>query len=412
MDEQQCETLDKAPDAINIPIAELLIAVRDGRSLLLKAAAVGLALGLATALLLRNEYVSTAQLMPPDVQSITAVSTLNALNGSNLLPSSLGSGIMSQRSPGATVIGILSSDTMKNNLITRFDLRREYKVKFYEDARRRLTKKTFLEEDKKTGMVTISVTDHDPIRARDLAQAYIDELNALLNTLNTSSAHREREFLEDRLKSLKAELDNTSIELSHFSSRTGTINPQGQGQALIESAARLQGELVLAQSDLSSLKAAYSSGNVRVRAAQAKVDDLSAALRKMDGAASSPSGEEAPNEGQPYPSLRELPLLGVTYTDLFRRVTTEEAVYETLTKQYELAKVDEAKELPVARVLDAPAIPERKSFPHRILISLGVALLAIILALLFVVMRKYWELMSNETPLKALLNRLRYGKNS
>src|SRR5207249_4553087 len=76
-----------------------------------------------------------------------------------------------------------------------------------------------------------------------------------------------------------------------------------------------------------------------------------------------------------YPSIRKLPVLGVTYADLYRRTRVQEAVYESLTKEYELAKVQEVKEIPTVKLLDSPNIPERKSFPPRTLIAfLGMAL--------------------------------------
>jgi len=317
---------------------------------------------------------------------------------------------MNQRTPGSTIIGILSSDTVLDTIIDRMNLREEYHTKFYTDARKVLSKNTVVDEDKKSGIVRIEVTDRDPKRARDIAQAYIDELNTLLNMLNTSSAHRERVFLEDRLKTLKVELDKTSEDLSQFSSRTGTVNPQGQGVALIESVARLQGELVTAESELSALKATYSPDNVRVRSAQAKVDELSGALRKMGGTSGASGTESTAQTTESYPSLRQLPLLGATYTELARKMATEGAIYDTLTKQYEIAKVDEAKELPVARVLDPPNIPERKSGPHRILITFGTTILAGFLAMVYVAVGRFWEVLPEETPVKALLRRLRQHK--
>jgi len=410
VDEQHSEAVEESSESLMVPVGDILEAIWEHRRLILKATVVGLILGAAVAyLVLRNEYTATAQLMPPDQQSVTSVSTLNGLESPNVLPN-IGGGLMSQRTPGSTIIGILSSDTLLDTIIDRMNLREEYHTKFYTDARKVLSKNTVMEEDKKSGIVSIEVTDRDPKRARDIAQAYIDELNTLLNTLNTSSAHRERVFLEDRLKTLKVELDKTSEDLSHFSSRTGTVNPQGQGEALIEAVARLQGELVTAESELSALKATYSADNVRVRSAQARVDELSGALRKMGGTSEASGTESTVQTGEPYPSLRQLPLLGATYADLARKMATEGAIYDTLTKQYEVAKVDEAKELPVARVLDAPKVPERKSSPHRLMITLGAAMLAGFFAILYVAVRKFWKLLPSETPLKMLLIRFHQPK--
>ena len=139
---------------------------------------------------------------------------------------------MSTRTPGETFIGILYSQTAQDDIIDRFDLRRIYHCKFYIDARKILTAQTTIEEDKKSGIISISVMDRDPNLARDIAKAYVEELDKLVNKLSTSSARRERIFLEERIKSIKNELDASSVALSQFSSRNATIDPQSQGQSI------------------------------------------------------------------------------------------------------------------------------------------------------------------------------------
>jgi len=361
--------------SIEIPIGELVSAIRQRRFWLAKVTGIGLILAVGYALSLPNQYTSMAQLMPPDSQSLSNTSVLAALSGAGPA-ASLGGGFMNTKTPAGTFIGILSSQTAQNDIINRLDLRHAYHCKLYTDARRRLTGETVIEEDKKSGIISISVTDRDPNRARDIAKAYIDELDKLVNSLSTSSASREREFLEQRLTSIKSDLDAKSTALSQFSSRNATLNPQSQGQALIESATKLQGELISAQSELSGLKAMYSDDNVRVRQARARVDELQSQLRKMDSTGGAASGGDLKVE-QSYPSIRKLPILGATYSDLYRQVAMQESVYETLNKQYELAKVQEAKEIPPVKVLDEPQVAERKSSPHRSTIVLfGVLLTA------------------------------------
>jgi capsule polysaccharide export protein KpsE/RkpR len=174
---------------------------------------------------------------------------------------------------------------------------------------------------------------------------------------------------------VKQDLDATSGRLSQFSSKNATLDVQTQGKAMIEAAARLQGELIAAETQLSGLQAIYTNENVRVRSTQARIAELRTQLRKFRGVA----GEPTPGEGdadQLYPSVRELPLLGVTYYDLYRQMKIEEAVYEFLTKQCELAKVQEAKEIPVVKVMDAPDVAEKRSFPPRLAIIILTTLLA------------------------------------
>jgi uncharacterized protein involved in exopolysaccharide biosynthesis len=398
-DEQHQNVADNTPD-LEIPVAELAAAVWQRRRWLATVTLLGLILASGIALLLPNKYESTAQLMPPDPQLLSNPSTLTALSGAGSIASGFSGGLMSVRTPGQTVIGILTSRTAQDSIINRFDLRRIYHCQFYVDARGKLTKQTAIAENNKTGIVSITVTDHDPYLARDLSKAYVDELDNLLNTVSTSSARRERIFLEGRIKSAKSDLDSSSRELSQFSSRNATLNPQSQGQALLESATRLQGELITAQSELSGLKAMYSDDNVRVREARARIDELQSQLRKMGSIGEKSNGAEL-NDNQLYPSIRELPILGVTYSDLYRQVVMQENIYETLTKQYELAKVEEAKEIPTIKVLDEPVLPERKSSPHRSIIAILGALVSIFVAVVWIIVCKLWEITDDSHPAKA-----------
>jgi len=303
---------------------------------------------------------------------------------------------MSTRTPGETFIGILSSQTAQDDIIDHFDLRRVYHCKFYTDARKILTAKTAIDEDKKSGIINISVTDRDPKLARDVAESYVEELDKLVNSLSTSSARREREFLEQRLKTIKSDLDASSVELSQFSSRNATMNPQSQGQALFESATRLQGELITAQSELSGLKAMYSDDNVRVREARARIDELQSQLRKMGGIGGKVDGADQKSD-QLYPSIRELPILGVTYSDLSRQLAMQEGIYEILTKQYELAKVEEAKEIPTIKVLDEPQVSERKSSPHRSIIILVYILISAFAGIVWIAAVELWKMRHDST---------------
>src|SRR2546428_5750083 len=160
---------------------------------------------------------------------------------------------------------------------------------------------------------------------------------------------------------------------------------------MIEAAATLEGQWIAAQTEMESLRQVYADSNVRVRATQARVGELRRQLEKLGGkydGASAPSGQDSQTM---YPSIRKLPLLAVNYADLFRKTKIQEAIYETLTQEFELAKVQEAKETPSVKVLDAASLPERKSFPPRTLIALLGAFLMFGTAVMFIVARLTWE---------------------
>ena len=372
------------------------------RRKLLRLAGVALLAFTLIAFLIPSRYEAVARLMPPD-QTNPAAMMLGALTEkSGDVLGSVAGDALGLRTQGATIVGVLNSRTIAYDLINQFDLRKVYSEKRYQDARKVLLKRTDIAEDKKSGIITINVQDRDPQRAAQLARAYIDDLNKRIAKLSTSSARREREFLEQRLQTVKLQLDEATLKLSRFSSKNMTFEPEIQGKAMIEAAATLQGQLIAAETELSGLQQIYGPENARVKSGSARVGELRAKLRTMSGVGDESGGKI----GQLYPSLEQLPLLGNTYYDLARQAKIDEAVFEVLTKQYELAKVQEAKEIPTIRVLDEPVVPERKIWPPRLIIIIFGTLLTMLCGVLYLHAKKGLNQMSPDDPRRILVDRL------
>ena len=357
---------------------EKLRLVWNRRRFVWKSILVGLLVGTAIAFLLRPEYESYTRLMPPDDQSnrglamITALAGKSGGGGGGAGIAGMASDLLGVKTTGALFVGILASRTVQDDVIGKFNLQKVYGDKRLEQARIDLTKHTTVVEDRKSGIITITVTDRSPQRAREIANEYVSELNRVVTQLSTSAAHREREFLENRLVTVKQDLENAEKQFSQFSSKSGAIDIKEQGKAMVEAAAILQGQMMAAQSELEGLKQIYTDSNVRVRSAQARIAELQHQLQKLGGSPQNEVVAGSSEDNSIYPSIRRLPLLGVTYADLFREAKVEEVIFETLTQQFELAKVQEAKEVPSVKVLDPGSIPESRSFPPRLLlIALG-----------------------------------------
>jgi uncharacterized protein involved in exopolysaccharide biosynthesis len=377
------------------------------RKLLARAAAFSLVLGFGIAFITPKRYTSSATIMPPD-QSGTSTLMLAALTGhaSGLGGlGSLASGLLGLRSSTAMFMGLLHSETVSEALISRFDLRHVYRVRYNRDAAKKLAHSTTITDDKKSGMITIAVEDHDPVRARDLTQAYLDELNKLVSRTSTSQARQERMFIEKRLTQVSKALEQSEVALSEFSGKNSTIDIKEQTRAMVETGARAEAELVVEQSSLQALKQIYGDGNVRVRQTEARIASLRSDLQQMAG--SDPSARDSGAQTKSdisvlSPPLRQLPKLGVRYADLYRRVKVQETVFELLTEQYEMARIAEAHDIPAVSVVDTPGIPEKKSFPPRLWLGLGLTVLEIgaVIAALFA--RERWHLMVETDPWKTL----------
>src|SRR6266566_2095818 len=371
------------------------------RELLFRVALYALLASTLTAFLIPVRYESTARLMPPDNQSASGLATaVAAMSGGAGGLGGIATDLLGLKSTSDVFVGILSSRTSQDKLIQQFDLKKLYGDSRMEDARRDLANHTSMSVDRKSQIITISVTDHDPKRAAAMAQAYVEELNHLVAELSTSSARRERIFLEERLRAVSKDLESAEKDFSQFSSRNGAIDIKEQGKAMVEAAATLQGQLIAAESELEGLRQIYTDNNVRVRSVRARIDELKHQLERLGGKgeeASLPSGLQA---DPLYPSIRKLPLLGVTFADLYRRTRVQEAVYESLTKEYELAKVQEVKEIPTVKVLDSPNIPERKSFPPRLLIMFLGSAFAFGIATTWVFIKTTWDHTDSNNPKK------------
>jgi capsule polysaccharide export protein KpsE/RkpR len=348
----------------------------------------GFVVSLVVVLLLPKGYEATAKLMPPETGSGSGAALMAALatRGAGMLGGLAGE-LMGVKGNGPVFVEILESRTVADRLIDEFQLSHEYHTTKIEYTRKQLEAHTKISEDRKSGVITITVTSRDPGRAAEMAQAYVGELDRLVSQLSTSSARRERIFLEERLVAVKSDLDNAATQFSEFASKNTAIDIPAQGKAMVEAAAVLQGQLIAAEAEASGLEKIYTVNNVRVRALQARIGELREQLQKLGGS-SSPA--EVRSDNSLYPSIRKLPLLGVTYADLFRRTKIEETVYELLTQQYELAKVQEAKEIPSVKVLDSAVVPTVKSSPHRVALTWCGTFLAFCGTAAWILLRKRW----------------------
>ena len=372
------------------------------RQSLRRAAVAGFMLATLIAFLIPKTYESTTRLMPPDQESGSMAMAVAMMGKARVGMGSLASDLLGVKSSGPLFADILRSRTVQDRVIDRFDLRKVYRDRYWETARKDLASYTEISEDRKSGIITIVVKDRDPYRASAIAQAYVEELDRLVAQVSTSSARRERIFIEQRLKTVKQDLGTASRQFSEFASKNTAIDIKEQGIAMVEAAARLQGELIAAQSEAEGLEQIYTASNVRVRSVRARISELKKQLEKLGGDSSNTDpGVSDPR--QQFPSIRKLPILGVRWAELYRETKVQETVYELLTQQYELAKIEEAKEIPTVKVLDVANVPERKSEPHRLLLIILGTLLALSASVTWVLGAAMWQSVPEHDARKIIL---------
>ncbi len=343
------------------------------------------------------KYESTIQIMPPDSGTSGLAAMLPALSKSPALMGFAGD-IMGAKTTGAVFMKVLDSRTVKDDLIDRFDLKKRYGSTYMESARKKLTSRTIISEDKKSGVIAISVIDRDKDLAHDMAKAYVDELDAVTARVSTSAARRERIFIEQRLAEENKTLQDAEQQFSQFASSNMALDVPEQTKVTVEAAARLQGELIATKAQLEGLKETYTDENIRVKSAQAHINELERALAKIN--AGHPSASQDPSN--PYPSVKNLPLLGVKWADLYRNTKIRETVVEMLTQQYEMARIQEAKEIPTVKVLDPASTPEQKQ-PSWLMIVLGGFVIGMALACLGYFVKNWWERWDHDDPRRMLL---------
>jgi capsule polysaccharide export protein KpsE/RkpR len=377
----------------------------DRRRILAKVAVCSLLLS-GIAFLIPKQYESTTRIMPPEQQGMGAA--MMAAMAGKAVPGALGAlagSMFGMKDTGALFVELLKSGTIQGQLVDRFDLQRIYRNRYRQDTVKQLARRTEITQDRTSGVITIVVTDTDRQRARDMAQAYVEGLDNLLIRVNTSAARREREFIEQRLVTVQGDLERAQVELSDFASKNTTLDIKEQTKAMVEAGAKLQAQLIVARSEADSLGQIYTRNNIRMRAAGARVGELERELRKLGGSDAAIHGDDQ-DDNNLYPSLRQLPILAVRWYDLYREVKVKETVFDLLTEQYELARIEEVKSVPSVRVIDSPSWPEKKSFPPRLIIMLVFTSLCTFGAAMFLVMGDRWERLSPRDARKQLANRV------
>jgi capsule polysaccharide export protein KpsE/RkpR len=274
----------------------------------------------------------------------------------------------------------------------RFDLKQRYEVKTYEELRKALPDYIRVSADKKSGVIAVEVDDEDPKFAAALANAHADEVTKLLGRLAVSEAQRRRVFFAQQLHDTKEDLIKAEQNLVLVQNKTGVIVLDKQAEALINAAAQVRAMIAEREVQLKVLRTSATPQNPMVLKLTSELKALRAELARMESSQGATTGSAVSLP------VGKLPEVGLEYVRAKRELTIQEALLESMLKQYEIAKLDEAKEGPQLQVVDVALPPDRKSKPKRALIVLASALLALLASCAFVVVRRYAALSREQDP--------------
>ena len=327
-------------------------------------------------------YTATTTIMPPQQQESSAMAMLGQLSGLASLAGGGAAGALGLKNPDDLYIGLLQSDHVMDQIVQRFDLIKVYKKKLLMDARKTLKSNTKILSEK-SSLISISVEDHDAKRAAAMANAYVDQLHNLMSQLAVTSAAQRRIFFEQQVNEEKEKLADAEVALEKTEMKTGIIQPQGQAQAVIATIMELRAQISASEVELGALRTSSTDQNPDVIKLQSQIAGLRAQLADFEKG----HPQSASMGGNVLTPTSEVPAASLEYLRGMRDVRYQETLFEFMTRQYEMAKVDEAKQSQMIQVVDPALVPERRSWPPRTLLTLLAFFLAAILASFWVILQ-------------------------
>ncbi len=361
-----------------VSVLDLLVILAKRRRLILSMTAGFGIVGLLISFLLPKRYTAETTIMLPQ-QNSSMASALTSQLGSLGTMAMLSGGGLNLKNPNDMYVAMFHTQAVEDSMIRRYNLMQEYGNAYMSDARKAFEKRFDVDGSRKDGLIHISVEDKDPKRAAEMANGYVDQFRTLSQKLAITEASQRRMFFEQQMQQTKDKLADAEEAMKKTEQAGGMIQLDSQARALIESAATLRAQIAAKEVQLEGMRAYATSENANVVEARHQLDGLRTELAKLVGNRDDENGGLLPPKGA-------LAQSGLEYVRKLRDVKYYETIFDILARQFEVAKLDEAKEGALVQVVDPAVVPDRKSFPKRGLITIGAAtfgfFLGIFLALL------------------------------
>lgn len=351
-----------------VSLLDILIVLAKHKRMIAQVTAGATLLAVIVSFILPKMFTASTRILPPQQTQSSAVAMLAQLNP---LAAGLGKDL-GLKNPSDLFVTMLKSRTVEDNLINQFDLRKIYGYKTYFDTREKLESRTSIAAAK-DGSISISVEDRDPKRAAAIANAYVDELYKLSQSLAVTEASQRRLFFQRQLDTAKQDLAEAEGALRQTQEKTGLIQLDGQAKAIIESTAALKAQIAAREVELERVRLFATDQNPQYQGLMQELNGLRAQLARVELTQSGGNGEI-------QIATAKVPAAGLEYVRRYREVKYYETIFELLAKQYEAAKLDEAKNAAIIQVMDKAVEPEKKSSPKRRLIVAAAMILAFLVS--------------------------------
>jgi uncharacterized protein involved in exopolysaccharide biosynthesis len=388
-----------AKPADEISLLDMLLVVAKHKRMVLLVSAAFAIIAAIVSLILPKRYTATVVMLPPQQTSSVGAALASQLGSMGGL-AALAGGSFGFKNPNEMYIAMLKSHAVESAMVQHFGLMQEYHKRYESDARKSLEAHSVVTGNSKDGLIHISVWDLDPRRAADLANGYVDQFRSLSQHLAITEASQRRLFFEQELVHAKDNLATAELALQQTMQTSGVIELDSQARALIQSGATLRAQITAREVQIQGMETYATGENAQLVQAQRELDSLRAQLNALGGSADSSAGEIIVPKGK-------ITGAGLDYVRKLRDVKYNEAIFEILLKQFELAKLDEAKQGSIVQVVDPAFPPDKRSFPKRGLIVLLAAALGFFAGVLASFVVSEFERIPEDSETAHKLNLLR-----
>jgi tyrosine-protein kinase Etk/Wzc len=358
---------DLQQDDAGINMMDLLLILAKNKKIILVLPVLMGIVGLVISLFMPNIYKANTKILPPQQSQSTAAAMLSQLGG---LAGGAGAAL-GVKNPNDIYLGMLKSRAIVDKLIIRFDLQKKYDQKFLESTRKIVGNNSDITSGK-DGIINIEFQDKDPKLVTAITNAYVEELVGLTGKFFLTEASHRRAFFEKQLVQAKDNLVATEQSLTGALDSKGMISVDAQSKVILETVARLRAGISAKEIQLKSMQAFVTPNNAEYKRINEEILSMRDALAKLENGAPADAGS----------SVKETKN-GLGNIQVLRDVKYHTMLYELLAKQYEVARLDEAKDIPMIQVLDVALVPERKFKPQRALIAILSAFLGLFIALIY-----------------------------